>query len=60
MKKLTLALAVIFTIVLSAFSNVNGSKAILPADEATLNKTDFIAQSPMSAPKANLSQADMN
>ena len=62
MKKLILVAAVIFTIALSAFSNVHtqSTEAISPADKATLDKTDFIAQAPMSTPKANLSQADIN
>lgn len=63
MKKLIIAAAVIFTIALSAFAKVNvqsTTTASNPAERAALDKKDFIAQSPLNSPKANLSQADIN
>lgn len=63
MKKLILAAAVIFTIALSAFAKVSVQSAttsVAMADKANQDKIDFVAQAPLSGPKSNLSQADVN
>lgn len=62
MKKLIIAVAVIFTIALSAFTKVtikSNQQAGMQVDKTTPVTGDFIAQSPISA-KANLAQADIN